>query len=109
MKHAVENGREQYTRGAYKNESGKQRISGGEEFGCIRGQGVHRPHTCEDHGRIQDRIYPVEFRDEMIAKDAERQRKGDETTREGRGQQEPLVKRASPTERRLGERFANSL
>lgn len=92
VQHPVEDWREHDARRADQDQPGEKRIRRGEDLRRIRGQRVHRPHARENHGRIQQRIHPLQPADEMIPEDADAERTPDQPARQRQCPQEAVVK-----------------
>jgi len=94
--------------GGYSEEDdpGKQRIKRSEEFSSISMQNIHRTHSRENHGSIQERIYPIEPAQVMVTRDAKAQAKDENTQRKRRVTSDTPHKRGS-TEKMVRSMFVH--
>ena len=76
-------------------DAGKQRVKRSEEFRPVSMQNIHRTHSREDHGSIQERIYPIEPAQVMVTRDAKAQAKDENTQRKRRVASDTPHKRGS--------------
>jgi len=83
--------------GGYSEEddAGKQRVKRSEEFRPVSMQNIHRTHSRENHGSIQERINPIELAQVMVPRDAKPQAKDENTQRQRRVASDAPHKRGS--------------
>ena len=78
MQEAVKDRCDQQRSAGQKNDTAEQCVRGFKKFPADGLDRIHRPHTCENHRGVHQRIAPAETRTEMISQDPEAQRSDDD-------------------------------
>ena len=73
MKYPMINGRQQYGCGPRKYYAAEQCVKRREQLSGVGGHAIYRPHSRQDHGRVQQRIYPGKVSEMTIANDTQAQ------------------------------------
>ena len=71
--------------------TGEKSIARGEHLGGIRIQILHRSHTGEDHGRLQQGINPAKASNEMVAENAKKERNPNHGTGKKEGAEKAMI------------------
>ena len=75
-------GRDKQGRNTNKRQPRKQRVTGSENLSCRGMERIHRTHSTQNHGRVQERVDPAQPCDKVVTEDADAQTDSKELKRE---------------------------